>query len=174
MKKLVLLMLLMPMMVLAQSGLYFNPDRNGEGITLTTDGDLYVTYFFTYGGYQCDTIREPTVSPSLPPEEPCDLNGQRWFFGADLYKKDKDLVEGTFYMTTGVDYPEGALSNDNPFGVDVGQAIPVGNYALRARGEGYQLRVFQLDENAVLPDDDYLFEVIFDFNTLLFGAGTGD
>lgn len=141
-------------------GLYYDVDRNGEGMMALTDETRIVGYFYTYGQEQCES--EPEVSPSLENGGECDLNGQRWFFFAD------DLVEGeaegNLYHTKGVNYPEGQFDKSNPFGVIVGAAKVVGTYYLREAGDGYELVVLPLSG---MPDDPLYFNVFY-FTTRLF------
>ena len=51
------LFLLVPSMAMA-TGVYYNPDANGEGIVLMEKDNFYVTYFYTYGGEDCITYQD--------------------------------------------------------------------------------------------------------------------
>lgn len=206
MKKWLLILLLLPMLAFAETGIYYDVDNSGEGLVFMEDGERGVGFFFTYGADDCEVIRgfdsieisataeataecpvdkddkkfdedcEPVTSSVTNVETfvypttelDCTLNGQRWFMFADEYKKSKDEYTGTLYIGEGIMYPLNFISPDNPFGYDVGTVEAVGTYVLRPFGEGYQMRVFQLEEDAVLDDGDWLFNTVFDFNTGLF------
>ena len=213
MKVLTFLLALLCTPLMAATGIYYNPDAVGEGITVHVNDNHHVVFFFTYGGPDCELVTSPeiitltatataTATAECPvdkegkpfdedcepvtveesssetetfvypvTDEVCTANGQRWFMMSDLYKKDKDWIEGTFYWAQGLDYPFGQISPTDPFEFDVGQVIPVGTYVLKETATGYQLRVFQLEEEPLLDDGDPLFNVIYDFNQLLFEPG---
>lgn len=149
------------------SGLYYDADRDGEGLMLMRDGERVVGYFYTYGGLWCgEVVRPPVVSPA-PPVEPipeCDLNAQRWFFFADPFV-EKVGAAGILYASEGVNYPDGEFDETNPFGVIVGKVFPVGTYFLRPWEDGYQMVVVPPD--GTKPDDP-LYQRVFNFTTLLF------
>lgn len=162
MKKYALALLLTLLAATANaSGLYYDADRNGEGILILDNETTIVGYLFTYGGEACNDVRLPQVGPHLPTDTGCKLNEQRWFFFAD------DLVNGeasgTLYIASGVNYPDGEIDPDNPFGVIVGLPEPVGTYHLRTMESGYQVIV--LSEGTT---DDPLYERIFNFTAKLF------
>ena len=61
------------------SGLYYNPERDGEGINLIRNKDTVVFYFYTYEPNEgCWNIEIP--ESGLVTEENC--NEQRWFLCA--------------------------------------------------------------------------------------------
>lgn len=62
MKYLFALILLLPLIATAQTGIYYDETRDGEGITAYDDGERLVFYFYTYGGEDCDLIEGPVVS----------------------------------------------------------------------------------------------------------------
>jgi hypothetical protein len=198
--------------LMAATGIYYNPEAAGEGITVQVNDGHHVVFFFTYGGPDCELVisqDEVTLTATVTAtataecpvdrkgdpiedcvpvtvedsssetetfsypvyDEVCTSNGQRWFMMSDAYDEDTGWVEGTFYWAQGIDYPFGEISPVNPFEYDVGQAIPVGTYVLQETETGYQLRVFQLEEESLLDDSDPLFNTIYDFSRLLFAPG---
>lgn len=158
-----LVLLLMSALALApltaqagDSGQYFDPERNGEGIILQRSGDLVVTFLFTYGFEICGLPIPPIPSPE-PPILPdgCEPIGQRWFFGADEIVGN--VVSGILFVTEGTTAPD-----------TVGEEIPVGAYTMVREGDGWLFAVDRFGPE--LSADDPLFARIFDFNTLLFEA----
>ena len=145
-KYLLVLLLLMCGSVFAQTGVYMDEERRGEGVTVFQYADLHgvdqVTfYFYTYD----------------------DQNRQRWFLGSDEW--DGLNSTGTLYATDGVNYPEGIPSND-PFEEDVvivGKPFAVGTYVFRAAEKGgYLLWVSELEEVETLDVKlDYLYDRTF-------------
>jgi len=158
--KWLILLLLSSTLMAGESGLYFDPERNGEGISVHRSGDTVVTFLFTYGALFCDGVIEPTVSPSLTPED-CDLSGQRYFFATDDIDEFDTAVSGALFITSGRNYPDGIID-------EVGEAQAVGVYTLVRKGDGFLMAVDRF--GSVLTEDDPLFERIFDFSTRLFIA----
>jgi len=145
------------------SGIYFDLDRGGEGISLHRDGDRVVVYLFTYG--QADQEVPVNMPPWTSPQEPLEnpLNGQRWFLMSDLLV-DNTTMTGIVYQSGGINYPEKLHPND------IAAAVVVGNYELTRAGQGWEL-VIVPSPDSPLPDDDPLFTVDFRFSTRLFVAG---
>ena len=165
------------------SGSYYDPDRDGEGLQLSRNGDIIQFFFYSYkphydysdslddyGKYGgCYGIELP--KGGLATEENCSKN--RWFYSAgDVIAKDGQQVEGWLYMGLGLDYPKGIPDVADPFKVRVGEGVLVGRYILQRtigiNGAGWALVVIRFAE--VLPKDDPVFNMVFSFNTLLFEA----
>jgi hypothetical protein len=144
----------------AQTGILYNPERTGEGILVHQNVFATSLYFFTYGAEQCD----PVDLAALAPEPRCDLNGQRWYFASD--KDDEGQVRGLLYAASGVNYPEGIQSPDDPFVQILGKSYPVGEYRLRPLGEGWVLEVVHTSRSP-LDEVDPLFGTYF-FDVVLF------
>lgn len=167
MKKLLfslLLVVLAGSAIAQDSGLYYNPARSGEGLSLHRSGDRVVGFIFTYGGVESETPASipPWVSPQVPLEEP--LNGQRWFLISGDTLIDDTYAEGILYSTGGINYPVKLHPND------IGAAVPVGEYVLSRYEDGWELLVAPL-EGGPLLEDDPLFTVHFLFGELLFRSG---
>ena len=158
------LMLVAGTSVAGDSGLYYDEQRNGEGILVMVDGTKYVTYFFTYGGLECEFDKAP--EPKGIEEDDCDLNGQRWFFGSDDFDPLLGQVGGTLYMAHGILYPIGEPVDNEPFIHNVGKAVAVGKYVLRPNGDGFLMDVAPTGE--VLDEMDPLYEEIYIFRKVLF------
>jgi hypothetical protein len=130
----------------AQSGVFMDKERNGEGITLFNWANLHQEQVVTFYFYTYDA-----------------QNNQRWFFGSDMW--DGKQSTGTLYITNGVKYPEG-IPSDEPFEEDVvivGLPIEVGTYTLVSGEEsGYLLWVEQLEDVETL-DEDYLYDRAWNF-----------
>jgi len=149
----------------ADSGLYMDETRSGEGITLTRAGDIVQFFFFTY---------EPSTDcwnfANLP--EVTDWNEHscheaRWFLtgGDELIG---DTVTGFLYATVGIDYPLGISDPDDPFASVVGDDFVIGLYILRRQGDGWRLVVFPVGD--ALDIEDPLYTTTFDFNHVLLEA----
>ena len=145
MKYLLVLLLLFAAPVYAQSGVFMDEERRGEGVTVFQHVDLHgdaqaTFYFYTYDA----------------------RNNQRWFLGSDAWTDGAST--GLLYAASGVNYPVGEPSNE-PFEEDimiVGKPYPVGTYVLRADKEGgYQLWVSRPEVETL--DRDYLFDRTFFF-----------
>lgn len=93
----------------------------------------------------------------------CDLNGQRFFFGADVF--DGIEATGVLYVTEGLDFPLGIPNPEIWQAVFVAEAIPVGLYLAEWDGEGWQVTVIPFGDE--LGEDDPLYGVHL-FDTLLF------
>jgi hypothetical protein len=139
------------------SGLYHNPDRNGEGILLQRNGDTVVTFLFTYGAEICGLPIPPIPSPEPPvlPDD-CQPIGQRWFLGVNDIVGN--VVSGILFATNGA-------PGSDPV---VGEEIAVGTYTMVRDGAGWLLAVNRFGPE--LDIDDPLFAEIFDFSALLFSA----
>ena len=147
----------------SDSGLYFNPDRDGEGLALHRSGKTVAAFVFTYGGAEAEVPQPigPFFSPQIPLDEP--LNGQRWFMisGDPLIG---DVATGILYITGGVNYPDVLQP------LSIGTAEAVGNYELSRNGDGWDLIVVR-SSGSRLAADDPLYTVDFSFDTLLFESG---
>ena len=62
MNRFLLALLLMPITAFAQTGIYYDPMVNGEGITAFDDGERLSFYLYTYGAERCDLVEGATVS----------------------------------------------------------------------------------------------------------------
>lgn len=196
MKKFLFLALLLFAAPVFATGIYYDTENSGEGMIAVRDGDRVAAYFYTYGGEDCDwrsrmetdevtvtataecpadengrALCEPVTTTaterySYPVyERHCNLNGQRWFLLTGTIEEGE--VEGTLYITEGVEYPIGVISPDNPFEYQVGKVVPVGTYVLEEFGDGYRMRVFQLGDDQILDDDDWVFQNIFTFDSVI-------
>ena len=145
MKYLLVLLLLFAAPVYAQSGVFMDEERRGEGVTVfqhvDLHGDAQVTFYFYTYDHQ---------------------NDQRWFLGSDEW--DGKGSTGLLYESHGVNYPLG-LPSSEPFEEDimiVGKPYEVGTYVLLADPDGgYRLWVSK-SEVSVL-DKDYLYDRTFFF-----------
>lgn len=150
--------------VAADSGLYYNTSRSGEGLSLHRDGDLVAGFFFTYGG-DCEEVVVPItpyVSPAVILSDP--LNGQRWFMISGDLLVDDTYAVGLLYQTGGVNYPLGLSPNG------VGAAVVVGEYLLERSGDGWSLTVTPTHDTQLALDDP-LFTQAFNFSTTLLSSG---
>lgn len=145
-------------------GIYFDPDRNGEGIVVhteysrTAEPSELVFYFFTYTGDSRTSI-PPTVSPPPPPPVvSTELDQQAWYLGvSDSW--DETRAVGTLYVTESFGYP---------LQVDV-DAKPVGTFELiRNEDEGFRFQMLEFEPFAV-PEGHALTQE-FNFSTCLFGC----
>ena len=141
------------------SGVYFDPARSGEGISLSRDGDTILFFMFTYGEEICGPIEPEPSPPSKEPDDGCNINGQRWLFGfGDI---SSNVVSGELFLTDGVDYPFA----DRGF---VGDESPVGDFLLVKDEVGWVLVVSHVPGD--LSPDDPLFTLFYDLSGRLFIA----
>lgn len=145
----------------AQAQLYFDPERVGEGISITQDGDSFTTILFTYGALTCDGIIEPVVSPSLPQDD-CDLGAQRWFIGTNSINEDDTAIVGDLLVTSAKTYPDAISGN-------LATSDVVGEYTMLRSGDGWFFFVDRVT-GSPLAVEDPLYEGFFDFTTRLSGA----
>lgn len=137
----VLLILSAPLYA-AEAGIYYNPEREGEGATVFVDGDQFVMFFYTY----TDDIstRPPTVSPYYPPpyvSNQC-INNPIWFLAQGEIASDG--AYGDFYVGVPDSYP---LVTDR----SLGAIEKVGTFHAVRDGEGFDLTIFHTD-NSQMPD----------------------
>lgn len=156
--KFLMLLLFTSTLLAGDSGLYFDPDRNGEGISIHRTNGVLTMFFYTYGALFCDGVIEPVVSPSLPGDD-CDFRGQRWFYSSDPINEEDTIVSGTFYITSGFNYPEGLNS-------EVSILDEVGTYILVRSGSGFLMAVDR-EDTTVLVVDDPIYNGFYNFSTLL-------
>ena len=62
----ILLMVGLCRSAVADTGMFYNPDRDGEGIIVTIEGDVLAFAFFTYFDPNAANEAPPVVSPPLP------------------------------------------------------------------------------------------------------------
>jgi len=115
----------------ADTGVWFNPDRNGEGINIITNDDTLVFFFYTYR----DSIHSvpPVVSPAPPDVPQVGPNLPVWYIGqADNF--DGESAEGILYAAEAFDFP---------FVVEfeLGTVNEVATFELVRDGEGWLLEV---------------------------------
>ena len=150
------------------SGTYFNPERDGEGLQLTRSGDTVQFFFYTYDDHQgCYGLDIP--DGGLANHDNC--HETRWFLssGDTINDKDDQPVEGWLYTGLGLHYPKCLLNPDDPFLSVCGQAYIAGRYLLARSGTGgWRMVVIKYGE--LLDKEDSLFNQVFEFNTLLFEA----
>ena len=149
MKKLFLIVLatLFVSPVFAQSGIFMDPERIGEGITVfeheRLDKTTAVTfYFYTYQSHIYKDV----------------IDGrQRWLLGSDEFDPKMQQTRGWLYQTHGTNYPEGIPSSEpfEPLAVTVGKTFVVGIYTLRkSELGGWKLWVTPADDDDVGIDGD--------------------
>ena len=162
MKTLLLFLLLVCSSAFAlDSGTYYNPERDGEGLQLTRSGDLVQIFFYTYEPYQgCWNVELPDTG--LVTRDNC--HEQRFFMsGGDHIAADR--VEGWLYSTVGLDYHIGIVDPLNPFLSRVGEAHVVGLYILERKDAGWRMVVVQFGD--LLDGDDPLYTEVFEFSQVL-------
>ena len=162
----IIVALLFSMPLMAQdSGLYFNPERDGEGISLTRNGDTIQFMFWNYEPNEnCYNIEIP--NGGLVNEENC--HEQRYFMSSGDPLTGDNFVDGWLYNTVGLNYPQGITDPVNPFVMHVGEPHIVGLYTLERQNNGWRLVVIQFGD--VLNEDDPLYDSVYEFSTLLFPA----
>lgn len=132
----------------ADTGLWYDPERSGEGINIITRDKTLVIFFYTYR----DTEHPipPTVSPAPPVVPFVAPNSSVWYYG-QAENFDGELATGFLY---------GAEAFDYPFSVefDVGAVEKVGIFELVRDGEGWLLEV-TYQYNHIVPWHVSLYDV---------------
>lgn len=115
----------------ADNGLWYNPERNGEGLNLTTRDSTCVLFFYTY--VDNSDLVPPSVSPPPPAVKLKHQNSAVWYYGqgADY---NGETCTGNFYFAEAFDYPE-AIEGE------VGHVDIVGTFALVRDGDGWLLDI---------------------------------
>lgn len=141
----------------AESGIFYNPDRDGEGITFFADGEQAVLFFYTY----CDDnyVIPPPVSPAPPPIDELECANQPVWFVGQASNFDGESASGQLFLSEAVEYP---------FAVEdrVGLIEVVGNFVLERNGAGWELTV-EFVYNPFLPKEASLYAVPFNFSSPL-------
>jgi hypothetical protein len=145
----------------AESGFYFNPDRNGEGIILTIDKDSRLAWaFFTYWDDKISV--PPVVSPPPPPPPfvvitPQLQNQQTWLIGNGVYLDN--IAIGKAWISKAISYP-------NVVGESLDEKITVGNFLIEGFKGGFYL---SLDCNNLLPKSIYMCSNTYKFTRKIIG-----
>lgn len=115
----------------ADTGVWYNPERNGDGINLITKDATVVLYYYTYR----DDVKliPPSVSPEPPVVDPIAPNTATWYLGL-AHDYDGESASGILYIGEAYSYPE-------VFDNAVGEAAEVGTFTLLRDGEGWTLKV---------------------------------
>jgi hypothetical protein len=172
----------------ADTGFFYNPDRSGEGIIVTTDEDRKMLAFalFTYWDAvisippvvspmpppvatvwtSCSTYSfdgqeiPPVFSPAPPPEEAVTYKGgaQAWFIGVGAYSDG--IAIGDMYTNKAANYPQVTRT------IGISQEIKVGVFLIEAYKGGFDLYV---DCNELMPTSLYMCNNVLSFDTLLIG-----
>jgi hypothetical protein len=124
------------------TGLFQDPFRLGEKLTVMVNGNKVHGQLLTYGAVD--------PSSSLPGN-----NKDRWFFFEDNWCAINSYVSGFMYEGKGVNYPDGVENNTDPFGRVVGQQNPIGIYRLWRSNSGYLLQVNPYGKDAIAADALY-------------------
>jgi hypothetical protein len=115
----------------ADTGLWHNPARNGEGINLITRDSTLVLFFYTYRDNV--TSIPPSVSPAPPFVEPVGQNSTVWYIGqADNFNGES--ASGVLYGAEAEDYPNASQN-------EVGEVEEVGTFYLLRDGDGWILEI---------------------------------
>ena len=139
----------------ADSAMYFDFDRLGEGITLMRSEDRILFTYFTYAdGGNCQGIDVPNTSIASN----ADCTQSRWYFGTDTINDDDDEVIGLFYMGVGADFETGGVPNSqNLFGTILGDNLLIGLFTLERFIDGWKLSIFRIGN--ALPEDAHVYGV---------------
>lgn len=140
---------------LADTAWYYNTERSGEGVVVTTtdDGRLAFAYFTQTGS---SFPIPPQVSP--PPPVSTQIACQSspiWFTGVGVYA-DGAAIGELRYDVPIADYPQ---SKDNR----VSKSLDVGVFLMEKTETGFRL---VLETNHVLPNLS-VFNRVYEFDTLL-------
>ena len=125
----------------ADTGVWYTPARNGEGINVITRGPTQLVYFYTY---RDDTVLNipPTVSPAPPELEQVGKNLPAWYLGI-AQNFDGQSSSGEVYAAEAYNFP---------FAIDgsVAAGEQVGTFELVRSGEGWILNI-EYSLNYIIP-----------------------
>ena len=177
----------------AQTGMFYNPERNGEGIIVTIDGDVLAFAFFTHFDPNAVNEMPPVVSPPAPsvdpvlpqciseitqlpavPIPPIVSPAPPGWPGEPV---DTNLYGGipVWYIGFGA-YHKGIALGDMyynkpinyPYSYDgdLTNEVKVATFLMEANGEGFDL---YLNCNRRLPSGLYMCNNVMTFNRLIIG-----
>jgi len=160
MKILLILLILISSTAFATGGTYFNPDRDGEGVSVFIRGDTLAFQFYTY--YDRSLTVEPVPSPAPPPSsEIVCANEAVWYIGISSNWNEEGAT-GDLYLSHAIDYPHVTQRRDGTDGLN--ESVKVGTFSMIPDDEGFDLLV---EPTGVLPRDMYLFNNRFSFHKLI-------
>lgn len=175
----------------AQSGIFYNPERDGEGIFMTIDGDRVGFALFTYFDPDASSEIPPTVSPA-PPEveivlpqcfpEITETEGKEIPPVVSPKPPEGEEVDTTLYggipiwyvgygayndgIAIGELYYQKAISYPYSFDGLVADAVVVATFLLDGNGDGFDM---YLNCNDLLPTSLYMCNNVMTFTTLIIG-----
>ena len=150
-----ILLLLVSFSAQAQNGFFSNPDRDGEGVIITVQGDTLALAFFTFWDETYSIPPEVIVKPPLPITE-CP-NCPIWYVGAGTF--DKKFATGKLYTSVALEYPK-TLDNS------LDEKIYVGDFFIITHRGGWRL---EIDCAHWVPTNLYMCNNTFEFTNHLIG-----
>lgn len=162
MKKLLALLLLLPLLAFAEGGVYYNPLLDGEGITAFHRDGEYALWFYTYTDNGVAVPPFPSPGPPAPSIKEC-TNCPVWYVG---YAADweEGVASGVLYLAQPIDYPNLGIRDDKTAGL--ANLTEIGAFIAVDDGEGgFLLDVVKIGHE--LPDESTLYSKTFTFTRLL-------
>lgn len=156
------LLLTLPAMAFAEGGVYYNPLRDGEGITAFHRDGEYALWFYTYTDNGVSVPPFPSPAPPAPSIKEC-VNCPVWYVG---YAADWEngLATGILYLALPLNYPEVGLTKDGTAGL--ADLVEVGAFIAVADDKGgFLMEVVKVGHE--LPDGATLYNTTFTFDRLL-------
>ena len=155
MKYLLALLLMLPALSFGQEGIFYNPERDGEGINVFIRNETLSLMFFTYYDAKHDIV----PIPSPPPPKPIELclNESTWYIGLSQ-DWNGDEAHGDLFVSRPLDYPNVDTFND------LNMIFKVGTFTAKREDEGYSLDVIS---SGYLPADLFIFNNTFHFTKLI-------
>lgn len=152
-------MILLSTSVMA-GGTYYNPERDGEGVSVFTRDDTLVFQFYTYYDRSYSITPVPSPAPGPGGEITC-ANEAVWYLGiADNW--DGMEATGDLYLSRPLDYPYVGVRVDGTDGLN--EIVKVGVFSMIPDDDGFDLVV---EPTGKLPRDMFLFNNRFSFNKRL-------
>ena len=192
----VLLMIGLCRAAVADTGMFYNPERDGEGIIVTIEKDVLAFAFFTYFDPNAVNVRPPVVSPAPPdvdivlPECITEITQLPYVpvIGPPVVSPtpppqppgepvDTNLYGGipVWYIGYGA-YKDGIALGDMyyhkpvnyPYSYDgiLSNEYKVATFLMEGNGEGFDL---YLNCNKLLPSSLYMCNNVMTFNRLIIG-----
>lgn len=144
--------------LMAESGFYGDPERNGEGLILSIeDSGRIGIAFFTYA----DSVHvyPPVLGPNPPidPLTPPPTNAATWYIGSGQF--GEHLGEGDMFRSIPLQYP---LALDGMLSVEA----KVGRFHMARLGDGFE---FRLECNSLMLPDQHICNSTFYFTEKFLG-----
>jgi hypothetical protein len=143
----------------AESGIFFDPARDGEGVTVFVDHNNFTLFFYTYR----DSVYNipPTVGPKAPtPDVDAICKDEPTWYIAQASNFDGTTATGTVYFGQSFGYPEVVVEGT------VADVVAVGTFSATRSGSGWDL-IVDWESNDRIPWYAMVYRSVYTFTTPL-------